>query len=130
MKTITLNEVQNNKPCYDPSSKLEANWSASLEDTLNLPQFSATEKVSFTMKMGCYSEEILNKLYSFCSTHLQNLNLDSAVKEKLSGELAHAITNKKHDRIIWVAGGKLKDVSDQQPFAQECLNKLLEWIKQ
>lgn len=74
MKTITINDIRDWDPCYDPSRYLPKEWSGTAVDILNIKEASLNDRL-WVVLYGDSTER--NEVYSFAGRRAREaLNME------------------------------------------------------
>jgi hypothetical protein len=73
MKTITIKDIQNLKPCYDPNKFLSENWAGTILDILDLKDVKVEEKFWVVLRPDFLDEKTLKLFAIKCCREIKYL---------------------------------------------------------
>lgn len=94
MKTLTIADIRNLRPCYDPIKFLPETWSGTIIDILDIKECSFEDRLWVILNTEFVSDKLMRLFSVWCARQVQHLMTDARsivaldVAEKFANGLA------------------------------------------
>jgi hypothetical protein len=77
MKTLTIADIRNLRPCYDPIKFLPETWSGTIIDILDIKECSFEDRLWVILHTEFVSDKLMRLFAVWCARQVQHLITDA-----------------------------------------------------
>ena len=105
MKTLTIADIRNLRPCHDPIKFLPETWSGTIIDILDIKECSFEDRLWVILNTEFVSDKLMRLFAVWCARQVQHLMTDarSIVALDVAEKFANGLATKDELDAVWAA---------------------------